>query len=66
MNAQQNPLSDEARYEPALPVDMIEPLEPFSKEDFATYIEGKFKVSEKIYEPLKYLLATYRIESVVV
>jgi hypothetical protein len=62
MNAQQNPLSDEARYEPALPVDTIEPLEPFSKEAFATYIEGKFKVSEKIYEPLKDLLATYCIE----
>ncbi|MHC8376449.1 hypothetical protein ACYZT3_10455 [Pseudomonas sp. MDT1-16] len=62
MNAQQSTLHDDARYEPALPVDTIKPLVPFSKKDFATYIEGRFDVSEKIYEPLKDLLATYRIE----
>jgi len=62
MLTQQNQLNDDARYEPARPVDAIEPLERFSKEDFATYIERKFEVSEKIYEPLKDLLATYHIE----
>lgn len=62
MSGKQTALSDVARYEPAFPIDAIEPLEAFNKDEFADYIYSEFKASEKIYEPLKDLLATYRIE----
>ncbi|NWA41099.1 hypothetical protein HX871_18805 [Pseudomonas reactans] len=62
MSGKQTALSDGTRYEPALPIDAIEPLDAFNKDEFADYIYSEFTASEKIYEPLKDLLAAYRIE----
>lgn len=55
--------TDPALYDPATSIDAIDPMEQFDKADFADYIYARFQASEKIYEPLKDWLATYRIET---
>jgi hypothetical protein len=54
--------TDPALYDPATSIDALDPMEPFDKSDFADYIYARFQASEKIYEPLKDLLASYKIE----
>ena len=50
-----------ARYAPAVPVNGAEPSMPFDREDFLDFLDLRFGVSEKVYEPLKALLANYGI-----
>jgi len=54
--------TDPALYDPTISIDVIEPMRKFDKESFANYIYKEFQASEKIYEPLKDLLASYKIE----
>ncbi len=51
----------DGRYEPAVAINIIEPL-TFNQGDFFDYMFQRFGIGEKFYEPLKELLSLYDIK----